>query len=306
MTLPNFFVIGAGKYMTGTISLRHYLEQHPEVYMSPKKDPRFFALEGRKPDSFRGPGDRERMSRLAVTDIEEYRALFAGVSGEKAIGEASPMYLYVPEAAERIKRYVPEARLIAVLRNPVERAYSAYLDRIREGWEPLGFSEALEAEEERIQDNWAPGWQYKWIGFYHAHLARYYELFGPEQIRVYLYEDLKEDPVAVTQSIFRFLEVDDSFVPDTSLKHEEVSGIPRSRTLHALIKKPNPLKTAIKPFLPEGLRKRIRANLHNRNLTKPPMAEDIREELTEAYREDILELQGLIGRDLSGWLGKDA
>ncbi len=293
MTMPNFLVIGAAK--SGTTSLYHYLKQHPQVYMSPTKEPKFFAFEGRKLD-FRGPG-----YRTVVTDIEEYRALFAGVSGEKAIGEASAMYLYVPEAADRIRRYVPEARLVAMLRNPVDRAYSAYLHRVREGRERLSFSEALKEEETRIRDNWRPLWHHKRMGFYHAQLTRYYELFSREQIRVYLYEDLNEDPVGMMQSIFRFLEVDDAFVPDTSLRHN-VTRIPRSRALQTFIQKPNPLEPLIKPFLPEGMRKRIRANLHNLNLTKPPMPEDIREELTEAYREDILKLQGLIRRDLSSWL----
>jgi hypothetical protein len=116
---------------------------------------------------------------------------------------------------------------------------------------------------------------------------------------------LSEDPVGLTQSIFRFLEVDDSFVPDTSLRYN-VSGIPKSRALHEFIEKPrHSLKTVLRPFVPQGLRRRISVNLYNRNLTKPPMAEGVREELTEAYREDILKLQGLIGRDLSGWLGKE-
>jgi hypothetical protein len=306
MTLPNFLIISPGK--SGTTSLYHYLKQHPQIYMSPIKEPRFFALEGRDPASFQGPGDREMIGQTAVTNLEDYQALFAGVSGEKAIGEATVTYLHDPEAASRIRHYVPEAKLIAVLRNPVERAYSAYLRKVLTGREPLGFSEALELEEERIQNNWAPGWQYRRIGFYHAHLTRYYELFEPEQIRVYLYEDLKEDPLGTTQSIFRFLEVEDSFVPDTSVRYEDdVSGVPRSYALHTFVGKPNALKSALKPFVPQTLRKRISAKVHEGNLKgAPPMAQEIREELTEAYREDIIKLEGLIGRDLSGWLGEKA
>jgi hypothetical protein len=305
VTLPNFLIISPGK--SGTNALYHYLEQHPEIYMSPVKEPRFFALEGREPDSFQGPGDREIMSRGTATTLEDYQALFAGVSGEKAIGEATVTYLHVPGAAARIKHYVPEVRLIAVLRNPVERAYSAYLRKVLTGREPLGFSEALEEEEERIQNNWAPGWQYKRVGFYHAHLTRYYELFDAEQIRVYLYEDLEEDPVGTTQSIFRFLEVNDAFVPDISVRYDDdLSVVPRSHTLHTFVGKPNALKSALKPLVPRGLRRRISANLHRGNLKgAPPMAQEVREELTEAYREDIIKLEGLIGRDLSGWLGEE-
>jgi hypothetical protein len=305
VTLPNFLIISPGK--SGTNALYHYLEQHPEIYMSPVKEPRFFTLEGREPDSFQGPGDQEVMSRGTVTNLEDYRALFAGVSGEKAIGEATVTYLHVPEAAGRIRHYVPEAKLVAVLRNPVERAYSAYLRKVSTGRERSSFSEALEEEEERIQNNWAPGWQYRRIGFYHEHLTRYYELFEPEQIRVYLYEDLKEEPVGTTQSIFRFLGVDDTFVPDTSLKHDDdASSVPRSYALNTFVGKPNPLKSVLKPFVPRGLRRRISAKLHESNLKgAPPMDEGVREELTEAYREDILKLEGLIGRDLSGWLSEE-
>ncbi len=153
MTLPNFLVIGATK--SGTTSLYTYLKQHPEVYM-PMKEPNFFALEGREPPFFRGPEGWKEPSQKRITDLEGYRTLFAGASGEKAMGEVSPLYLYAPQAAYRIRRYVPEAKLVAILRNPVERAYSAYMHLVREDREPLGFAEALKEEERRIQSNWGP------------------------------------------------------------------------------------------------------------------------------------------------------
>ncbi len=295
--MPNFLLIGAPK--AGTTSVYHYLRQHPQVYMSPVKEPKFFAFEEAEPGSSRGKRNRVKTSQL-ITDIEEYRVLFAGVSDEKAIGEASPQYLYVPGAAGRIRRYLPEARLLAVLRNPVDRAYSHYLHLVREGFERLSFSEGLKEEEKRIRENWPMMWHYKNRGFYHAQLVRYYDLFGPEQIRVWLYEDLKEDPLGMMQGMFRYLGVNDAFVPET-LRHN-VSGTPKSRALQTFIQKPNPLKSVVKPLVPEGMRRRIRINLQNRNLAKPPMSEGVREELTEAYREDILKLQDLIGRDLSSWL----
>jgi hypothetical protein len=303
MTLPNFLIIGAGK--SGTTSLYHYLKQHPEIFMSPVKEPKFFALEG-VGIYFRGPGDKEVMTQTsdnrAVLEIGEYERLFDGAGGAKALGEASPIYLHSPQAPARIRHYIPDAKLVAVLRNPIDRAYSAYLHQVRDGREWLGFREAMHAEEGRIQKDWAPGWRYQRVGFYHEHLSRYYELFGADNIRVHLYEDLSESPVSVSQDIFRFLRVDDSFVPDISLRHN-VSGIPKSKALVALIKRPNPLKSAAKAILPEKTRKRLSMNLQNRNLSKaPPMPEETRMELIAAYREDVLKLQDLIGRDLSGWL----
>ena len=302
MTLANFFIIGAGK--AGTTSLYHYLDQHPEVYMSPLKEPNFFALEGERPN-YRGPDDEERINRRSVTNLDEYEALFAAASGEKAMGEASPMYLRSKKAPEGIRRRIPEARLIAILRDSAERAYSAYPNQRRDGREPLSrFVDALEAEAERGRDNWAPGWQYRLDGLYHEQLGRYYEAFPPNQIKVYLYEDLRDDPLGLVRDVLSFLEVDGAFAPDTSLRHN-VSGIPRSRLLHGFLKRPNPAKNALKPFFPKKLRRRLSVSAQNRNLSKAPQLDpEVRRELAEAYREDVLRLQGLIGRDLSAWLGE--
>jgi len=149
--LPNFLVIGTAK--AGTTSLNQYLRQHPQIYMSPHKAPRFFALEG-QPLAFDGPGDRTRFT--FVTERAQYEALFDGVSTERAVGEASPWYLYVEQAPERIKHHVAHARLIGVLRDPVQRAYSNFLHARSEGLEPLDdFAAAMDAESERIDRNWS-------------------------------------------------------------------------------------------------------------------------------------------------------
>ena len=295
--MPNFLVIGAAK--SGTTSLYHYLAQHPDVFMSPVKEPKFFALEGERP-SFRGPGDGEAD---AVTTLEGYRKLFEGADGESALGEASPLYLYLEKALARIKHHVPEARLIAVLRNPVERAYSSFLHKVRDGRETTtDFAEALALEEERIRAGWAYGWHYKRRGFYHEQIVRYYEAFGREKLRVYLYEDLKREPGALLRDAYGFLGVDASFVPNLALKHN-VSGIPKNRLVHSLLRGRNPVKSALKPLLPQGLRRKLLVDLERRNLEKaPPIPSETRRRLVEEYREDVMKLQDLIGRDLSGWL----
>jgi hypothetical protein len=300
MTMPNFLVIGAGK--SGTTSLYHYLKQHPEIYMSPIKEPKFFALEGKTPD-FRGPGDEVHMNRKSVTDVGAYRALFSGVTDEKAVGEASTLYLYSPEAPARIRHHVPHARLIAILRNPVDRAFSSYLHCVRDRGEPLGdFARALREEEGRIEKGWGPIWHYKNAGFYSAQLERYFDAFGRDQIKVFLYEDLKGDPAGVLRDIFRFVGVDDTHLPDFSLKHN-ISGVPRSRLVHELLNKPNPIKAAFRPLLPAKLRKRFNHNLTGRNLLRPRLSPEVRGRLIETYAEDILRVQELIDRDLSRWLG---
>lgn len=307
MTLPNFFILGAAK--CGTTSLYSYLDQHPNIYMSPVKEPRFFALEGEKPD-FRGPSDRRGINRCRFTDIEAYRELFRSVSDESAVGEASTLYLYSLKAPERIRRRVPDAKLLAVLRNPVERAYSAHLWMLRDSREPLhNFARALREEEARIADNWGPEYHYRQRGYYHSQLKRYFDRFDRDRIQVYLYEDLTTNPAGVVQSVFRFLDVDDTFTPDTSTRHN-VSGIPKSKVLQPLylaLRRPNPAKAALRPLLSSGLRRRVRSRIlggiQSRNLANAPqMSSEIRAELIEAYRKDILKLQDLLQRDLSGWL----
>ena len=305
MTLPNFIIIGAQK--AGTTSLYHYLDQHPEVYMSPIKEPNFFAAEGIKTD----PRDPN------VTTIEEYRRLFAKVSGEKAIGEASPWYLYSEKAPQRMKYYVPDAKLVAVLRNPTERAYSQFLHFLRDGREPsTDFALALREEEARVRKNVAAGRSsgradlgaYVSRGFYHAQLRRYYDHFGPEKIRVYLSEELSADPVGMTQDVFGFLGVDDTFAPTVSTKYN-VAGIPKNKALHAFLVGQHPARRALrflKTYLPAGLRLRVaeqHARLRSRNFVEPPqLAPEVRRHLVGVYREDILRLQDLLQRDLSAWL----
>jgi Sulfotransferase family len=305
MTMPNFLLIGAQK--SGTTSLYAYLKQHPQIFMSPLKEPRFFAFEGEKPN-FRGPGD-EKLYESIVGDIEAYRTLFEGVSKEKAIGEASVVYLYISSAPERIRHYIPGVKVIAILRNPVERAYSAFLHLTRDRKEPLrDFARALQAEEERISNNWGPIWHYRQVGFYYVQLKRYFDTFEREQIRVYLYEDLNDDPMQVMKDIYGFLGVEDAFVPEVSRRYN-VSGIPTNEGWHALysfLLGQNLAKSIIRPLLPRGLRQRVSttllSTLQDRTLVKPPLPTEVQQQLTELYREDILKLQELIGRDLSQWL----
>ena len=150
--MPNFIVIGASK--AGTTSLYEYLKQHPQIYMSPMKELRFFAIEGEKVD-FCGPWDRIEIERYSIKTLEDYKNQFQGVTDEIAIGEASPWYLYSEKAPKSIKSYIPDAKLIAILRDPVDRAYSHFSMHVMNGREPLAdFTQALQEEEERILNNY--------------------------------------------------------------------------------------------------------------------------------------------------------
>jgi len=130
MTIPNFLIIGAAK--SGTTSLYHALKQHPKIFMSPVKEPNFFALEGGELNYPQGTVDPRYLAQC-ITTKEEYNQQFEGVSNEIAVGEASPIYLYHPQAPVRIKNCLPNVKIIVILRNPIERAYSNFLHHIREG-----------------------------------------------------------------------------------------------------------------------------------------------------------------------------
>jgi len=297
MTMPNFVILGAAK--TGTTSIYRYIRQHPEIYMSPSKEPRFFAFENETFD-FKGPGDDLEMAK---TSLEEYQQLFANVVHEKAIGEATTMYLWSPKAAQSIKNHLPDAKLIAIARDPVERAYSNYLHLVQAGREPLAnFSDAIQQEPRRIKEHWWPFWYYKDQGFYYIQLKRYFDLFDRSQIKVYLYEDLKTNPLALLQNIFQFLEVNDRFIPNLAEKVRKSPPIAKNKTLHSLVSQPNPFKSLLKPLLPESLRQQVINKINQNNLVKQKVPVELRQQLISEYREDILKLQELIDRDLTKWL----
>ncbi|GAC1401873.1 MAG: sulfotransferase [Chloroflexota bacterium] len=303
MTMPNFLVIGSMK--CGTDSLCNYLGQHPDVYMSPVREPSFFTAEGQPEVPFRGPGDRLiiESSSMWVSTLERYQALFSEVTTEKAIGEGTAWYIYFEDAPMRIRRHVPDAKLIVVLRNPVDRAYSAYTMLLRDGRESIGdFAEALAAEKERMRQNWEPIWHYVNAGFYTEQLKRYYHIFGPSQMRVIVYDDYNIRLEDVLEDLFGFLDVDDQFAPDTKTRYN-VSRVPKNRALHTFAGGEYPVKTVLKALLPGSPRRALKARVMQRNLTSPtPMKREVRQELIEVFRAEVRELEQVIGRDLSHWL----
>lgn len=285
MVLPNFLIIGAQK--AGTTSLYHYLKQHPEIYMSPVKEPRFFYSEFYTADKLRP------CQRKAPLSIEEYRSLFEEVTNETAIGEASTDYLHCATAPEQIKQALPDVKLIAILRNPVERAFSAFCYQTRDGYETLDFAEAIEDTQSGLRN-------YVQLGFYYPQVKRYLDLFERERIKVYLTEDLYRDPNSMLVDVYDFLNVSHEFEP--SLEKKNISGIPKSRLLHDIFLKDNLLKSLLKPLFPDRLRKQIQSNVRKANLAqKPTLDPELRQKLTKVYQEDVLKLQDLLDRDLTAW-----
>ena len=297
--MPNFLIIGAAK--AGTTALHAYIKQHPQVYVSHTKETNFFALED-QPLNFTGPGDDEAVNDFSVTSLEAYHAQYDGVTDEVALGEASPLYLYSERAPKRIAHYVPDAKIIVMLRNPAERAYASFLHLIRDNREPLrDFAQALKEEDERVAAGYEHIWHYRRLGFYYEQLSRYYAHFPAKNIKVYLQEDLKHDSDTLFRDLFEFLGVDPDFKPDTSLKLN-VSGVPKNQALHSFLAKPNWFKSTFKYLIPDAMRHKLVTNVRQNNLEKPPLDPKVKRELTELYHEDTLKLQNLIDRDLSAWL----
>jgi hypothetical protein len=298
MNMPNFLIIGAAK--SGTTALYEYLKQHPQIYLSPVKEPEFFSFEGEQLN-YGGPG--VTINASSITNLEAYQRLFQQASEQQmARGEASALSLYIPKAAGRIKHYVPNAKLIAILRNPVDRAYASFTHLIRDGREPItDFAQALAAEKQRIEQNWGFLWRYQDLGFYFRQLKPYFDTFDPAQIKVYLYDDFCSNPWEIMLDIFEFLEVDKSFIPDMSDK-PNISGIPRNQALQVFLNQPNPIKTALKPLIPTKFYQKAINKIMKYNLSKPSLEPKIREQLILVFKQDILQLQSLISRDLSNWL----
>ncbi|MDH3284601.1 MAG: sulfotransferase [Acidobacteriota bacterium] len=297
MSLPNFLIVGASK--SGTTSLYEYLGEHPDVFMSPLKETNFFTFDGRRP-RFGGP-DGAVFVRDSIYQRDDYERLFADRKSETAVGEASPRYLFTPGTAERIQRLIPRARIVAILRNPAERAFSAYCMRVRDGWESCrSLEEAMADEPRRLRESWASG-IYLQRGYYGAQLSEYFDRFPTEQIRVYLYDDLRADPQGLLRDLFRFLGVDDGFSPDMSRRYN-VSGVIRNPLLRFLWTRTHPLQAALRPFVSKVLRQRISRFFVATEKERFEMSAELRRRLTENYRADILQLQDLIQRDLSVWL----
>jgi len=270
--------------------------------MSPVKEPHFFSYDGVPPNS-QGPKD---FVNTAITDIATYTQLFADVKTEKAIGEASPTYLYLPKAIERIAYYIPDAHFIVILRHPADRAFSAYMHVVRDHRETsVDFYEALKREDERFTQNWGPIWHYMRVGYYYPQLKRYYDRFDPARINVHIYDDFNSNPQQTIQSIFDFLEVDTQFTPDMT-QRVNVSGTPKSKIVDFLINtfftKKNPIRYVARRVLSEKSRWLFTTNVRNRNLVQQRIPPEIRWDLTQQFREDILRLEELINRDLSHWL----
>ena len=280
-----------------TTSLYTYLKQHPDVFMTTIKEPMFF--NNFHNNDFKVHGRKTKK----ITTFEQYYKLFDAVKNEKAIGEASPAYITNKDCPTLIQEHLPETKIIAVLRQPAARAYSNFLHARRADKEPIAdFETAFNKEEERKAENWSPLYHYKGKGYYAEQLERYFTLFPKENVKVLLFEDLIKNPVETTQEVFKFLNIDNSFTPDTS-KKANVSGTPKGLFGWLIMKLryynliPN---IQFSNFLPGFI---IHIIFNSAYKKASPLAPELKKRLTHTfYKEDVLKLEKLIGKDLKHWL----
>ena len=295
--MPNFLVIGASR--SGTTALHNYLRQHPDVFMPASKEPNFFLADGH-PLSFSGPA--ADWVNNSVSALDDYQALFEPGARHLARGEASPLYLFFDNAPAAIKARVPDVRMIAVLRDPAEQAYSHFMYAKRNMLEPLDdFTAALAKEDERIAAGWQPMFHYASFPRYGEQLARYFQHFDRSQIQLFLYEEFDARPLPVLSEMFAFIGVDEGFEPDVSYR-PNASGRPKNKLLQDAVMSPHLLTRVAGAMLPQGLRQRIKDVISGRNVEREELPADAKAILRARQREDTLRLQDLIGRDLSGWL----
>lgn len=288
---PNFLVVGAAK--SGTTSLFHYLNQHPDIFIPEVKECRFFS---QLPKNFNGLG-AEFFQNSGITDEKQYFKFFDGYEN-KVCGDISNDYLYYHyESIKNIKKYLSdEVKIIIILRNPIDRAYSNYLHAVRDGWEDCNFEEAIIKENWRKNNNWA--WPYHYIkaGMYFEQVKAYLDNF--KNVKIYLFEDMKKD--FFYKDIFAFLNI--SYVNIQKEKIYNVSGVPKNQFIQKFIKEKNLIKDILKPMIPKEIRTIMLKKIESNNLRKIPMKIETREYLKNIFKNDINNLSRLINRDLAKWL----
>jgi Sulfotransferase family len=311
--IPNFFIAGAPK--GGTTSLYHHLSQHPDIFMSPVKEPCYFAHEIR-PGNY-VPELRARMQQQMetlrarldeglnghsadgiVAREEDYLKLFDGVRGESAVGEASVSYLWSKTAAQQIAAFNPGAKIVLVLRHPAERAFSHYLYILADGHIAHTCSEQIAAS---LKSDGAIGLAHPFLdfGFYGQQIERLLDHIPQRQVRVWLYEDTLVDPPKFFREVLTFLGVDAGFVPDTSHRHlqrevPKVAGVTQALRRHAIW-------SAMRNCTPAAVRPAMKKLIYRRPGSVAMSAED-RRFLVQYYRDDVRRLERVIERDLSAWL----
>lgn len=296
--LPNFVLAGAAK--SGTSFLASALAEHSAVFVPSHKECSFFAFQNCHP-RFTGPQD-ERMNRRIITALPEYEKLFDRATCKHVtVGEASVYYLARPKSFRRMRTLLgANCKILLVLRNPADRAFSGYGHYIRDGRETLSFADAIHHEEERLAAGWQDSWGYTRMSRYAPGVQAAFDAFGPSCVRIWTYEELRDDPARLVAEAFEFIGVDPSFTARTDAR-VNASGAPRSKLVQRLIDERHVLKKIWQPIVPAPIRGRVVQWIQNRNLRPLAFPEDLRPYLNEGFHPDISTLSALTGRDFTPW-----
>tara|TARA_B110000495_G_scaffold57419_1_gene48655 strand:+ start:349 stop:1257 length:909 start_codon:yes stop_codon:yes gene_type:complete len=296
--LPNFLIVGAAK--SGTSSLHNYLNQHPQVFMP----------------SYNKEGMKIKEPRFLIKDLvqhrlhngvwtfEEYKSLFDDVKDQKAIGESTVLYLYYyKHAIKNIKHYLGEdVKIIIILRNPADRAYSAFQHVSRGFKENNSFEESLEIETGRMEseENLTPMVMYKEMGMYYEMVKAYMESF--KNIHIIFYEDFRDNIESEMNKIYNFLGISNNIEIDFITKHNVGGKIWKDEKMKHVFMKDNPIKSILKSVLPKKIRKGIRNNLVNVSTNKVvPIKAETRKHLNDYFKQDVEKLSELLNKDLQHW-----
>ena len=309
---PDFFIVGHAK--SGTTALYEMLRPHPQIYMPNHKEPWFFATDML-------PRFQPRRAGVGPQTLEEYLALFADASPTQRAGEASSSYLWSHTAAARIAEVQPDAKIIAILREPASFLRSLHLQLLQSHVEvEKDFRKAISLEQARREGKSIPRHshrpqllQYSGHVRYVEQLSRYYELFPPEQVLVLIYDDFRRDNDATLRTVLRFLEVDDTrplevldVNPSILMRSQQLDDL-----VHAVSVGRGPLsgaaKAAVKALAPADLRRRLLEFTRRRIVHGEPPAPDERFmlELRGRFKGEVVAVSEYLDRDLVGLWGYD-
>lgn len=289
----------------GTTTLYYDLLDHPEICMASVKEPNFFVFDGDGTDL---PLTRDAvisMRQNSVTDLGEYQHLFRDSSGAKALGDVSPSYLYSALAARRLSEADPSCRLIVVLRNPVDRAYSAYLRRAQVDPDPEAFLAVAEQEQIKVMDGERlPLYPLILGGLYSRHLGNYLSMFSRDQLLIIVYEEFWPEYPRSLRNILEFIGVSE-ILPSTNRVLNQ-SGIPRSAVLDRLLRGGAGVKSLAKRYLPNRVVQSlvaIKQGIEDWGMEETPTLPDsIRAHLHDRYFSKEVEfVESVLERDFPHW-----
>ena len=301
MNGPDFFVIGAPK--AGSTALHEALDQHPGLYLSRVKEPKYFLCDG-PPTNQRGPGDAHSAQEW-VWRTSDYERLFARAPAGILTGESTPFYLWDPEAPRRIQAAAPDAKLIAVVRDPIDRAYSNWAHLWCDGLEPeADFLTACNLEEQRADRGWAPFWRYQSLGRYGEQFQRLFSLFPREHVHVLKYRELVSEPQEALDRICRFLGIEEGLVSTVPSSNVSTWGEPTpvNHGLSLAVRAGAAVGAHVPPQVWRRASRPLLDALHRGGKHRPPPDPDVRKVLIDRFAADVALLSDIMGQSYADWL----